>query len=120
MNSDNDHVRPSARLELKWRHVATRLAAKVMAVHFEAGADASHVIDEFVIRQALREVLIDLLSTSFVSTKEASYPNSRRRMDLTVGPCNASIDFAIELKGTGASIDATKGSLEKNVAIYER
>ncbi|MGY4493770.1 hypothetical protein [Pseudomonas sp. TE3610] len=106
MNSiETQALAPLAKLELKWRKVATRLAAKVMAVHFDSGADDDHVVDEFVIRQALREVLIDLLSTSFISAKEKRYPNSRRRMDLTVGPVNCPIDFAIELKGTGASVE---------------
>lgn len=103
MNSDPIHMPPlTAKLELNWETVATRLTIKM---YFDAGAEVDRAIDEFVIRHALREVLVDLLSTSFVSTKETCYPNSRQRMDLTIGPANCPVDFAIELKSTSASVN---------------
>lgn len=88
-----------------------------MAIHFDAGADDDHVIDEFVIRQALREVLIDLLSTAFVSTKEVPYPHSRHRMDLTIGPINSPVDFAIELKGARASVEELTSDWKKMLSF---
>lgn len=91
------------KIELNWQRVAYRLSAKVPTLYFDAGARFNDATDEFLVRQLLREILIDTLSESFVTLKEQPYPNARKRIDLTLGPPKEAHDTAIEIKSDGAT-----------------
>ncbi|MCZ8092093.1 MAG: hypothetical protein O9331_01255 [Acidovorax sp.] len=110
---------PIGKLELRWPEVAVRLAAKIPGLHFDSGASADQTIDEFVIRQVLREVLIDSLSNNFVTFKEVSYPSGGSRIDLTVGPRGRRSIIAIELKGNASSVDGLKHDWGKMLELSE-
>jgi hypothetical protein len=119
-------VRKPSQLVLNWAHVAVRLATRLPAIYMEAGASADQTTDEFVIRQALREIIIDALSISFVTTKEVRYDNHDKYLDLTISLLEDGKSIAIELKGDSADtakVQADWGKLKKlkdkkRISIY--
>lgn len=101
------------RIELHWQKLANRLAAQLPSIHFDGGSDFTQTTDEFLIRQLLREIVIDTLSSSFVVKKETKYPDSKERLDLQVGAKNAPNSIAFEIKGDSATIDSIKSDWAK-------
>lgn len=101
MNSKNNVI---GRLELKWVDVATLLAAKLPSLYYESGASFDESLDEFVLRQTLREVLINCVSRNFVTTKEVQYEGSMNRIDLTIGTSEYNHLFCVELKSNAGKI----------------
>lgn len=101
------------KLELKWVDVATMLTARIPSLHFETGASFEQTLDEFVLRQALREILIDCVSNNFVTTKEVRYEGSLNRIDLTIGTPDFNHLFSIELKSNSATLNQIRDDWKK-------
>lgn len=100
-------------LELKWPDLVRDVAFNIASQFINGGAPESEHMDEFLIRQALREALVRHLSTSIVTMKEARYEadkgsESSRRLDLTVGFPKRQREVAIEIKNTRAKKDEIK------------
>jgi hypothetical protein len=115
--STNGVVAPAAAkiyaLRVLWPAVALRLAAKQVAAHLDSGASVRQPLDEFVVRQMLREILTDYLSTLFVQIKEAAYPDGSRRLDLSIGLPSIPAHIAIEIKSDPNNLNGVHHDLMK-------
>lgn len=101
------------KIELKWVDVATMLAARIPSIYLESAASFNQTLDEFVLRQVLREILVDCVSNNFVTMKEVKYENSLNRIDLTIGTAEHNHLFSVELKSNAATKDQIKSDWQK-------
>ncbi len=100
-------------MQILWPQVALRMAAKQVAAHLDAGATVDQLVDEFLIRQLLRDVLVDFLSTTFVNRKESMYPDKSRRLDLLVGLPTQLAHLAVEIKSDPNNTAGVQSDWEK-------
>lgn len=103
-------------MQIIWPQVALRMAAKQVAAHLDAGATVDQLVDEFVIRQLLRDVLVDFLSTAFVNKKESMYPDNTRRLDLLIGLPTQRAHLAVEIKSDPDNVAGVQSDWEKILA----
>jgi hypothetical protein len=106
-------------LALNWTTLVRDVAFSIAGQFIRSGAPKNEHMDEFLIRQAMREGLIQHLSRSIVTMKEVPYSvdhgqqQSSRRLDLTVGFPGNTRDIAIEIKSTRPDLPEIQADWEK-------
>jgi hypothetical protein len=99
-------------LDLQWPQFAVLVASEMQSSFVKGAGEHDEWMDEFVVRQVLRDGFARLGLGLEVQEKEPHYQNSKKRYDLRLGK-NLPLDIALEIKSDPFNVQGVKDDWEK-------